>query len=85
MYIEFIIAYVGIGFLAVLLIAVIALQCSILKKINQGITSKPNYNTPNSYSGKTSVPTVGGIAVCTRCGKQYDSRNNVCPNCGNPR
>ena len=84
MYIEFVISYILIGVLAVLLAAVIVLQCIILKKLSGGGTRSNNagytpYSKGNTYAGNR------GTAICRNCATQFDSAHVVCPKCGTPR
>ena len=81
MYIEFVIGYILTGVLALLLVAVIVLQCIILKKLsNSGAKGVMDYNAMGAYSGG-----VRGRAICRNCAAQFDAAQSACPRCGTPR
>lgn len=80
MYVEFVYIFVGLGILAVLMAASIVLQISILKKLGKVSLSNSGYGR-NNFGGMTSS-VANSIVFCKNCGKQYDSKHNVCPSCG---
>ena len=83
MYVEFVIGYALMGVLAVLLAAVIVLQCVILKKLSDGArTGSAAYR---ARSGGTSYTDARGVVVCRNCATQFASTSAVCPRCGEPR
>lgn len=82
MYIEFVINYFLFGFLGLLLITVIILQCVILRKLSRkgrrsGDTLYSPYSRANVYMGDNR-----GTAICHNCATQFDAEHSVCPNCG---
>ena len=84
MYIEFVVSYFLIGFLAILLAIVIVLQCIILKKLSRRRPQQQEI----SYSPYTqrSVSGMGGeVVVCRKCASQFASTHRVCPKCGTLR
>lgn len=73
MYEEFIIGYVLTGIAVVLLVAVIVLQCFILKKLSQNRRVN-NVNIMNTVNR--------GMTICRKCATKYESVLGICPNCG---
>lgn len=78
MYLEFIAIYVGLGVLAVLLIAVLILMIVLLKKMNQ----------PQNFGARQmtgAYESAGTIVFCKRCGAKFEAAQRVCPQCGTLR
>lgn len=78
MYFEFVVGYIIMGVLALLLIAVIVLQCIILKKVSGNKNDKEAIISPYSAGAR-------GTAICRNCATQFDSVHKICPKCGTAR
>ena len=83
MYVEFVIGYVFMGVLAVLLAAVIVLQCVILKKLSD--SARTGSAAYRAQSGGSSDADARGVVVCRNCATPFASTSAVCPRCGEPR
>lgn len=81
MYIEFVISYILIGILAILLGAVIVLQCIILKKLGRGVDQRRD-SVSNTYSPNSAYQGSRGVSICRNCGTPMDLSHSVCPRCG---
>lgn len=84
MYPEFIAIYVGMGVLAILLIAAIVMLALVLKKLSGGsgvMNSRPQQTARPFGNAGSEI----GVVFCRNCATQYDGATRVCPRCGTPR
>lgn len=86
MYPEFIAIYVGLGILAAMLAAVIALLFILIRKISSSHSVRAN-NIPAQRQNDTINQSGASfnVAFCNNCGTKYDAQTRVCPKCGTPR
>ena len=84
MYTEFVIIYIGMGILALLSIASIALLIIVMKKMGNGFSGNPErYSSKPQNYGHNNAQV--GVVFCKNCGTQFDGATHVCPKCGTPR
>lgn len=82
MYTEFMIIYIGIGFLALLGIAILIMLILLLKKDHGSYIPKNDNYSP---SVQPTAPNTGNIVFCKKCAAEFDASQRTCPKCGTPR
>lgn len=82
MYLEYIIIYAGLGFLALLLIASIIMQTLILRKLKKVNGSQ---NISDQQKSVKMQKKTDGVVFCVKCATQFPATETVCPNCGTLR
>lgn len=83
MYEEFLIGYILSAAAILLLVAVLVLQCVILKKMSH--RSTPAQESAYHPYSKGKAYGSQGMAVCRNCATQFSAAHNICPKCGTPR
>ncbi len=84
MYPEFVAIYVGLGVLALLLIAALVLLILVLRKLNKVNANQRTFNPAPKNAG-ASYGGGMGVVFCANCGTQYDGATRICPKCGTLR
>jgi len=79
MYPEFIAIYVGLGILAIMMVAVLVLLIILLRQ-EKGTITKSKSNVSNNGN-----QTSGTVVFCKNCATQFDASQHTCPKCGTPR
>lgn len=77
MYIEFIIAYIGLAITILLLIANLIL---LLKRTSSNASVQSRITAANIAPKE-----AGAIVFCKSCAAQFDASQHYCPKCGTPR
>lgn len=82
MYPEFVAIYIGLGVLALMMIAVIILLIVLLNKSSGTNTYK---NEKKMYSLNQQQAANGKVVFCRNCATQFDASQHCCPKCGTQR